>query len=168
VVAPQFLKLGNPRKVISLLDGVLDQVALDKIELELRNHSAKLYSFSLYHYRFATRQPNIHWRQKVSRLYYASYAASRAIRLYIEGYHSEEVGDHKKIGDLPREFPSNSYFKNNLEVLRVDRNTCDYNHASVANDLALTQKDSTSFVKEFLEETRSYLISKGLNLRGKP
>lgn len=164
----QFLKIGNPRKVIACLENVLDSESLDRIEAELRSHSSQLYSLALHHYRFAVSQSPSHWRQKVSRLYFSSYAASRAIRLFDRGYHSEEVKDHKKIGELPDDFPKISFFKNRLEVLRDDRNTCDYDHTSLSGDLVISHKEAASLVKEFLEETRRYLIDRGLHVKGKP
>lgn len=164
----QFLKMGNPRKVVACLDGVLDNTNLEKIELELERHSIKLYSLALYHYRFATSQSSTNWRQKVSRLYYSSYSASRAIRLFVSGQHSEEVIDHKKIGDLPNDFPRLDYFSNRLTVLREDRNTSDYDHMSLSRDLAISHNEAQLLVADFLLETRQYLMGRGLRVRGRP
>ena len=168
MVTSKFLELGNPRRVANRLDGVLNEAALETIELELRKHSTKLYSFSLQYYRFAIRQSGFNWRQKISRLYYSSYSASRAIRLYVSGYYSQDVNDHKKIGNLPADFPKRAFFGNMLSTLRDDRNTCDYDHTSTSRNLVMDHKYAEAVVRNFLEETRTYLIDKGLKVRGRP
>jgi hypothetical protein len=85
---------------------------------------------------FAARQNNRWWRQKISRLYYGAYNVSRAVRLCVSGEFSDDSTDHKRIGDLPADFPNQALYKNRLNSLRDDRNLCDYDHTARAADLA--------------------------------
>jgi hypothetical protein len=146
------------------LSGILDQAALDRIEAEIRANAKALYRLGRQHYLFALRQPSPHWRQRVSRLYYAAYNVSRAVRLFVSGTYSTEVKDHHKFKELPGDFPSKDRYANKLEILREDRNMCDYDHACCASDLVLGTIQSTSLVKEFLYAARSYLSVRGLKL----
>lgn len=164
----KLLGLGNPKKVIEQLRTIIDDTAIDAIQLEMALQVSKLYNLSILHFKFANKQGNRDWRQRVSRLYYAGYAASRSIRLQVHGHFSTEVQDHKKVGDLPDDFPNRALFSNKLEVLRDDRNTCDYDHAAVLADLIATPAESTALVRDYLVETKRYLEARGLALRGNP
>ena len=161
---PHLLNLGNPRKVKENLSGFLDQVVLDRIEAEIAANSKALYQLGRHHYLFAVKQSPFNWRQRVSRLYYAAYNASRSIRLFVSGKYSTEVKDHQRFNELPDDFPSKDRFANQLAVLREDRNLCDYDHTCRANDLILGTSESTSLTKKFLDASKSYLSLKGLNL----
>ena len=162
--SPHLLNLGNPRKVKENLSGIVDQVALDRIEAEIVANSKALYRLGRHHYLFAIRQSPPNWRQRVSRLYYATYNVSRSIRLFDSGKYSTEIKDHQRFNELPDDFPSKDRFANQLAVLRGDRNMCDYDHTCRASDLILGTSQSTSLAKEFLDATKSYLALKGLNL----
>lgn len=162
------LNLGNLRKVKENLTSILNPDALDAIEAEIKRHSVELCGLGFQHYRFAVKLPRQHWRQKVSRLYYAAYAVSRALRLYVLGEYSRDRKDHQRIGQLPADFPDRSRLANKLSVLRDDRNTCDYDHASRAADLLIPTSEAVQLVRDFLAETKSYLKAKGLDIRGGP
>ncbi len=82
----------------------------------------------------------------------------------MSGDYSSEVKDHKKFNKLPDDFPSKARYANQLDVLREDRNMCDYDHTCRASDLVLGTIQSTSLVKEFLDDAKSYLSLKGLKL----
>ena len=138
------------------------------MKLKLGEMFKPLYGLALGHHRFAVNLAVAHWRQRVSRMYFAAYAASRAVRLHTSGQYSTEVKDHQRIGELPDDFPAKAQFANRLDLLRADRNTCDYGHLSSANDLSLSTTDTTQLVTDFLTETRNYLIARGLQIRGKP
>lgn len=161
---PHLLNLGNPRKVKENLSGILDQAAIDRIESEIGTNAKALYRLGRQHYLFAFRQPSSNWRHRVSRLYYAAYNVSRAVRLFVLGAYSTEVKDHQKFNDLPGDFPSKDRYSNQLAVLRNDRNMCDYDHTCRASDLILGTAQSTCLVKDFLDSARSYLVIKGLKL----
>ncbi len=162
------LSLGNSRKIKENLSYILDSDALKAIETEIENNVHALYKLALDQFRFAQRQPPRHWRQKVSRLYYAAYNGSKATRLYISGEFSTDVKDHKKVGNLPSDFPRVSTYSNRLLVLREDRNLSDYDHVSSARDLTNSTTESLEIVAEFLLDVRKYLSTKGLTLKGKP
>lgn len=162
-----FINIGNPRKIITILDGILDQANLDLIEAEIRRNTSQLFDLAITHYRFANSLNRSQWRQKVSRLYYAGYSASKAIRYFSTGHHSTEGADHKKVGDLPGDFPRKNFFTNKLTVLRDARNTCDYDHTSKANSLIISTKESSEVVTEFLKESKGYLSGRGVIIRWK-
>jgi hypothetical protein len=78
--SPHLLRTGaNPRKLKENLVNVIDAGALDAIESEIRMNAAQLFSLGLSHYRFAARQNNRAWRQKISRLYCAAFNVSRSV-----------------------------------------------------------------------------------------
>ena len=162
---PSLLDLGNARKVKNHLAAILDDDALVAIEREIEENVRQLLRLAGSHHRFAAAQPPVHWRQKVSRLYFAAYAGSRAVRLYVRGHFSREVKDHHNIGDLPNDFPLRSTYANKLVVLREDRNLSDYDHTSRAPDLAITSSDAARLVKDFLSDVKVYLRKKGLRVR---
>lgn len=164
----KLLGLGNPKKVIEHLRSILDGAAIDAIEVEMAAQVSKLYALGIHHYKFAEKQSGRNWRQRVSRLYYSAYAASRATRLQVHGHFSVDVKDHQKIGDLPDDFPNKALYSNRLDILREDRNTCDYDHASVVGDLLISPADATILVRDYLIETRAYLEARGQRLRGRP
>lgn len=164
--ASDFINIGNPRKIKGILTGIIDQAALEAIESEIRKNTQQLFDLSLYHYRFAKTLGAPQWRQKISRFYYAGYSASKAVRYFSTGHHSAEGSDHKKVGDLPSDFPSMSTFGNKLIVLRDARNTCDYDHSSKASDLIISTAESFALIRDFLSETKSYLSSRGMPVKG--
>ncbi|MER8464388.1 hypothetical protein [Mesorhizobium sp. M1396] len=49
-----FITIGNPRRIKTILTGVVDQIALDAIEEEIKRNTQQLFDLALYHYRFAT------------------------------------------------------------------------------------------------------------------
>ena len=159
------LNLGNPRKVKGNLSSILDKAALDRIETEIEKNVLALLDLAKRHYNFARKQSNPNWRQKISRLYYAAYNASRAVRLYVSGHYSTDVRDHQKSEKLPDDFPNRAQYVNKIIVLRTDRNICDYDHASTASDLLLGSTKSTELVEAFLDDAVIYLAGKGLNTR---
>lgn len=160
--SPHLLNLGNPRKVKENLSGLLDETALARIESEIERNAQALLALAHKHYRFAIVQGASNWRQKVSRLYYAGYHATRAVRLYIRGDYSTEVRDHQKFDSLPDDFPSRSRYSNQFAILREDRNICDYDHLAVAGDLVLGSRQATDLVRGFLRDVEAYLGSHGL------
>lgn len=161
------LELGNLRRVKKHLSGILDPPALEAIEREIERHVQGLYTLALAHHRFAKSQAPAQWRQKVSRLYYAAYNASKATRMYVNGDFSTETSDHKKVGELPNDFPQKPTYANQLSVLREDRNLSDYDHVSGVKDLTSTPREHAKVVEDFLQDVREYLKSKGIEVRGR-
>lgn len=161
---PHLLNLGNVRKVKANLAGILDNASLDLIEQEIQANVRGLLVLARHHFNFSERQNTANWRQKISRLYYAAYNASRATRLFVNGEYSTDVKDHQKYDTLPVDFPSQVRYANQLAVLREDRNICDYDHVSRASDLALGTRASQQLVSEFLKDVHTYLKRKGMTL----
>jgi hypothetical protein len=156
------LAAGNVRKLHTNLVDVLQQNALDAIEAEIDANVAQLYSLGRSHFLFAIRQGNRDWRQKISRLYYAGYNVSRAIRLCVSGEYSTEVSDHKKIDALPDDFPDRNTYANRLAVLREDRNVCDYDHVASRGDLVWGVEESVEILDKFLRAAKKYLRGRGV------
>lgn len=161
---PSLLNLGNARKVKANLSAILDDTALNLIEKEIHANTLGLYALARHHFRFAVRQPPQFWRQRVSRLYYGAYNAARAVRLFKSGEYSTDAKDHQKFSQLPEDFPGRSRYSTELQVLREDRNLCDYDHLSIASSLALGTSESTILVREFLHDVESYLREQGVDL----
>jgi hypothetical protein len=162
--SPHLLRAGaNVRKLKDNLVSVVDAAAISAIETEICANVAQLYALGRAHYRFAVRQNNRSWRQKISRLYYAAYNVSRAIRLCVNGDYSTDSSDHKKIDALPENFPNKNQYANRLTVLRDDRNLCDYDHTAKMTDLVVGVNDAVDLVRQFMEDAQSYLKQRGVN-----
>jgi hypothetical protein len=162
--SPHLLRAGtNVRKVKDNLVSVVDVTAISAIEAEICANAAQLYALGRAHYRFAVRQNNRSWRQKISRLYYAAYNVSRAIRLCVSGDYSTDSSDHKRIDSLPDNFPNKNQYANRLPVLRDDRNLCDYDHTGKMTDLVVSVNDAVELVRRFMEDAQVYLKNRGVN-----
>jgi len=158
------LAAGNLNKLKTNLAHVIDAKAMGAIEAEINVNTVKLYTLGKDHYRFAIRQNNRSWRQKISRLYYGAYNASRAVRLCVKGEFSQDVGDHDKIGELPDDFPRREQYRNRLKTLREDRNLCDYDHTARLADLSIGVTDCIELVESFLKDAHSYLGNRGVKI----
>ena len=158
------LAASNCQKMIRNLQHVLDQPAVDALQEEVRRHVTKLFHLGDHHFRFATSIDNRHWRQKVSRFYYAAYNIRRAIALNASGHFAMDVKDHKRIGEFPDDFPNSNTFATGLEGLRDDRNLADYNHDATENDLLMVPGDVETLVTEFRAEANKYLTDHGITL----
>jgi len=163
--SPHLLHAGaNVRKLKENLVNVVDAAAISAIETEICTNVAQLYVLGRSHYYFAVRQNNRSWRQKISRLYYAAYNVSRAIRLCANGEYSMESSDHKRIETLPGDFPNKNRYANRLGVLRDDRNLCDYDHTAKLTDLVVDVNEATELVQQLLKDAQGYLKRRGVNL----
>jgi hypothetical protein len=162
--SPHLLRAGaNVRKVKDNLVNVVDATAISAIEAEICTNVAQLYALGRGHYYFAVRQNNRSWRQKISRLYYAAYNVSRAVRLCVNGEYSIDSSDHKRIEVLPDDFPNRNRYANRLGVLRDDRNLCDYDHTAKLTDLVVNVSDAAELVQQFLKDAHRYLKQRGVN-----
>jgi hypothetical protein len=158
------LASGNARKLKAELVAVLPPEALDTLEAEIHRNVREIVQLGILHLDFAVALTRKDWRHCVSRLYYACYAASRAIRLEVHGHFLTESGDHRRIGDLPDDFPRREEFKNQLLSLREDRNLADYDHTSAETDLVFSFADARAFAADFLNETKGYLVARGVTI----
>jgi len=161
--SPHLLRAGaNVRKLKDNLAYIVDSVAISAIETEICTNVAQLYVLGRRHYFFALRQNNRSWRQKMSRLYYAAYSVSRAVRLCVTGEYSMDSSDHKRIEILPDDFPNKNKYANRLGALRDDRNLCDYDHTAKLADLVVGVNDAVDLVAQFLKDAQSYLKNRGV------
>lgn len=152
------------RKLHGNLVNVLEAAALDAIRAEIDANVSQLYALGRAHFQFARRLRTRDWRQKVSRLYYAAYNVSRAIRLCVHGEYSMDASDHRKIEALPDDFPNRATYANRLSVLREDRNLCDYDHSTERADLVIGVDASELMVSNFLLDTKKYLRNRGVRV----
>jgi hypothetical protein len=152
----------NPHKVIRCLATILAKDELDKVNAALHDNVKQLLRLGRNHLRFAQQADGpASWRQRVSRGYYCTYCASRAVRLAVNGFYSKDPDDHKKIGDLPGDFPSKSIWEDFLMKFRADRNLADYDHTVSERALELGSKEYVVRAEQFYQEARKYLITRG-------
>lgn len=156
--SPHILLLNkNVGELKRQLAGILSTKSAQVFDATVRKNVAQLFKLGEQHYMFARGISASHWRQVVSRSYYAVYNVSRAIRLAVAGHYSQEVKDHEKVGELPDDFPDKSTYTNKLRLLRDDRNLCDYDHTVVQADLGSTSVDTLQLVELFIDHGRQYL-----------
>ncbi len=157
------LTASNINRMRENLKHILDAKAMQAIDDELETNVAQLFRLGEEYLLFAGRQKN--WRQCVSRLYYAAYNVTRAVRLACEGTYSRDPKEHKKISDLPKGFSSKSgTYSIQLPLLRDDRNLCDYDHTAAELDLIIPRKVSIVLVQDFINDAKLFLHSKGYKL----
>jgi hypothetical protein len=145
----------------NLID-ILDIVGLAAIDQAILDNSAQLFGLGKLHYDFAFSVRSKHWRQAISRFYYATYHLSRSARFCHNGDFSQEVDDHKKIDQLPDDFPQKSTFANKLKIMRTDRNLSDYDHSAIETDLIISVPEAEIVARELMAITRSYLQGRGV------
>lgn len=157
---------GNPRELQQRLKPFIGKKAASKIEIDLKRQARRLYILGKYHFNFARRQALPRdWRQVVSRAYYAAYSVSRAIRLMETGEFSRDVKDHQRFDRLPNAFRQVAMYSNKLELMRDDRNICDYDHSAQVSDLTSTPPDTLRLVAQFMLDAKAYLLTKGLKVK---
>ena len=153
----------NPNKLANLLSPIIDSTNRDKILNIGKKHSKLLLKLSRQHLLFAKKlNSNSDWRQKVSRAYYCCYNASKAVRLLCSGEYSQEGADHKKIGDLPKDFNKQSSWTNFLIQFRSDRNLADYDHDKKCSDLKMPPKQYIEQTELFFNDAKKYLKDRGI------
>ena len=156
------LQLGNPQTVMKCLESVVDHVQLQAIQAEVERNTRQLLRLADTHYRFAARATGQDsWRQTVSRGYYACYIASRAVRLAVHGKYNTDPSDHKKIADLPSDFPQSDQWEDFLTKFRADRNMADYDHTRCRPSLALDPGEYLMGARDFINATKHYLNGRG-------
>lgn len=154
----------NLRKVVSCLSDVLAPAEIQKINEELYRNVRQGLLLSEDHLRFALAagtEGAIGWRHAVSRGYYCCYCASRSIRLGKTGVFSTEVDDHKKIGDLPDDFPDRAKWADILTKFRADRNLADYDHTAGTGELEYSADQYLKYAEDFVKNVKAYLHKEG-------
>jgi hypothetical protein len=158
------LASSNAHKLKNNLAGILDGPSLDRIDAEIRRNVQDLFQLGLAHAEFARSLDGRHWRQIISRLYYAAYNMTRAVRLSCSGDYSRESDEHKKVGTLPAGFPDHATYMTNLPILRDDRNTCDYDHCAQEDDLVIPRVEAAAMVQRLEGHVREFLAARGVDL----
>lgn len=155
----------NPRKAVRCLSPILPQSAIASIEAEIASNSRQLYRLGQSHLRHARRTVGpVSWRQRVSRGYYAVYAASRALRLINSGHYATDVEDHRRVGDLPHDFADRNIWSDFFTKFRADRNLADYDHTVSERDLENPSSVYLAKADGFLIESRAYLRRNGVTV----
>ena len=144
------------------LSHILEDSAIEAINLELKKNITELFSLGLIHYNTAIQQRE--WRQIVSRLYYAAYNIGRAVRLFSDGSFSNKPVDHKMVGIFPDNFPHAAIYFTQFPILREDRNLADYDHSAQVGDLVISLTEARDLVSTLIEDSRRFLGERGILL----
>jgi hypothetical protein len=95
-----------------------------------------------------------------SRAYYAAYNASKAVRYIVYGSVSLRGDDHKKVSDLPDNFPNVASWNSKLPLLYEHRLRADYdNWSDTRSENSLSPQQCLVHAKEFLEAAAGFLNS---------
>jgi len=155
------LASGNINKMIVNLGGVLSAVELEKIEDARQDCIIGLLNLGITHYNFSISISNKNWRHKVSRFYYSAYNCRRSVELFQTGQYKEDSTDHEKVKKaLIDKFPNAEMYVSELDALRSDRNTSDYDFLATANDLINTLDHYEHIVGQFIDDSMTYLRRK--------
>ena len=154
----------NPNEIKHGLSEILDLSSLDTIQKEINHNVLALFDLGLNHYDFAKSLDAKDWRHKISRFYYAAYNIARAVRLHSSGVYSVDSTDHKKVGELPDDFPDKEKYENDLPVLRDDRNMCDYDHISTLSNVKIGINETLTLVNEFIQTAKEYLRQRNVEI----
>ena len=100
-------------------------------------------------------------RAVYSRSYYAVYNASKSVRYVVTGAVSLIGDDHKKVSDLPDDFPDVAKWAETITKLKEHRLRADYdNWNTTTAELYLSSADAVALSEEFLREAAKYLETK--------
>lgn len=112
------------------------------------------------HYREASAaDPVAHPRSVYSRSYYAAYNASKAIRYIVRGSVSLKGDDHKRVADLPDNFPDVDAWAAKLPLLYEHRLRADYdNWSGTQSENNLTAVECLAAAGEFLRVSELFLL----------
>jgi len=144
--------------MIQNLNHLLDQQELAKLMREVDRNVTLLFRLGQSHFDFASGLEIEHWRQKISRLYYAAYNSRRAVTLKFNGSFSTDVSDHKNVDILPDELLNREMYAAKLRDLREDRNLADYNHQATLADLIISPVEATELCSGFLIDCKAFLV----------
>jgi len=99
-------------------------------------------------------------RSVYSRAYYAAYSASKAVRYVVRGFVSLRGDDHKKVADLPSNFPNVDSWVSKLPLLYEHRLRADYdNWSDTAAENALGPTDCLAIAADFLKTAEQFLLA---------
>lgn len=160
-----FLELQNHRQVRRILEGFAEGADISWFDRTAVTVCKQWLRLAQYHLQVARSlvNSNRNWRSVVSRSYYAVYTASRTVRFYVEGSVKLDVDDHKRVGDLPNDFPKKPEWSNFVVELRRDRNLADYEPwQHVRRSLTHSPNKALKKSAEFVGESRKYLRQRGV------
>jgi uncharacterized protein (UPF0332 family) len=154
----------NPLQMIQNLKHLLEEEEIAKLTADIDRNVTLLFTLGRDHITFAIGIENKHWRQKISRLYYAVYNFRRALMLKHSGHFSTDSSDHKSVNELPNQIDNRESHIVSLKNLREDRNLSDYSHLAKQADLVISPDDALTFAKQFEVDCRKYLTDRGVRL----
>ena len=158
------LAASNCQRLLRNVKHILDANAISALQKEIDRNVVALFNLGNGHLEFAKGIAGIHWRQKISRLYYGAYNVRRAVALHYEGHFATDSSDHKSVGSLPGDFPNSDKFEARLQNLRDDRNLADYSHLAEVSELLASPSDVEVLVAEFRDLAKAYLNGRGFSL----
>ncbi|MDP2996713.1 MAG: hypothetical protein Q8N47_04440 [Bryobacterales bacterium] len=98
-------------------------------------------------------------RSVYSRAYYAAYNASKAVRYVVRGFVSLRGDDHKKVADLPGNFPDVDSWVSKLPLLYEHRLRADYdNWSDTSAENVLAPADCLAIAAAFLNAAEQFLL----------
>jgi hypothetical protein len=98
-------------------------------------------------------------RSVYSRAYYAAYNGSKALRYVVRGSVSLRGDDHKKVADLPGNFPDVDSWGSKLQLLYEHRLRADYdNWSDTAAENVLAPADCLAIAAAFLKAAEQFLL----------
>jgi hypothetical protein len=162
-----FLKLRNHALTREVLVRFSAGADLSWFDATMLSVARRWYRLAHQHLRAARRVSNFprEWRATVSRCYYATYNVSKCVRYFVDGSVILEADDHKKVGDLPSDFPQRSKWSSFAVEMRRDRNLADYDPwHEIKKKLTYPPVDALLNTTEFIEVCRQYLKHRGFNL----
>jgi len=162
------LELPNHAKVRRVLHGFCSPGALQFLDDAVTEQAACWFRLGVKHLRVARKldlKARDEWRSVGSRAYYAAYSASKAIRYLTTGDTLTDAADHKRVGDLPDDFPNKNGWAVFLNDLRDARNRCDYDPwPDTKSALPLPVHELSAQAAKFVREARAYLKQRGVKL----
>ncbi len=110
------------------------------------------------------RLPNIN-RSIYSRAYYAAYNASKGVRYIHAGWVSLKGDDHKKVGELPGDFPGVPQWSQSIAKLYENRLRADYeNWVATEGEFSQMPADAVKAAHDFIAVAKAYLVSKSIQV----
>lgn len=99
-------------------------------------------------------------RAVYSRSYYAAYNASKAVRYVVRGFVSLRGDDHKKVADLPDNFPDVDSWGAKLPILYEHRLRADYdNWSGTPTENVLSPGECLAQSEAFLNAAAQFLLT---------
>lgn len=105
-----------------------------------------------------------HNRSAVSRAYYSLYHTARALAFYV--HKGDDFEKHDVLpGQLPGDFPEQALWRNNLKVMRLNRNEADYDPYPKGDAVhEVNAREAVRLAEKFLPLAQTYLRKKGCRL----